>query len=233
MSRRVWLPLVVVGLLAPTIGGWFGWQYVRGKDFVDNFPVDRAALSATGRNPYFVLEPGYQLGFESPDGDLVITVLDQTEIVDGVTTRVVEERESEHGALIEVSRNFFAINPRTKDVYYFGEDVDGYSNGQVVSHEGVWRSGIGGARFGLMMPGEPRVGVKHYQELAPGVALDRAEVVSSTEALTVPAGVLNGVLKVAETTPVEPLTTEYKYYAPGIGLVREGPLSLVRYGPPG
>jgi len=45
-----------------------------------------------------------------------------------------------------------------------------------------------------------------------------------------PAGEFKNCLKVEETTPLEPNTKEYKYYAPGVGLVREGDLKLVKYG---
>ena len=120
------------------------------------------SISSSSRATSF----NYQGGGE----ELVITVLDDTEIIDGVTTRVVEERETRGGALAEVSRNYYAIDPATRDVYYFGEQVDEYSGGRVASHSGAWRSGAAGAQFGLMMPGEPRVGQKHYQEIAPDVA---------------------------------------------------------------
>ena len=81
-----------------------------------------------------------------------------------------------------------------------------------------------------MMPGLPLVGAKHYQEIAPGVAMDRAEIVSATETFAAPAGAFNNCLKVAETTPLEPNEKEYKYYAPGVGLLQDGSLKLVKYG---
>ena len=37
-------------------------------------------------------------------------------------------------------------------------------------------------------------------------------------------------MKVEETTPLEPLIIEYKYYAPGIGMIRDGLLELVAFG---
>jgi hypothetical protein len=83
------------------------------------------------------------------------TVLNETKTVDGVECRVVEERETKDGKLVEVSRNYFAIGKRTNSVYYFGEDVDIYKDDKVVSHEGAWLAGKNGARFGLMMPGLP------------------------------------------------------------------------------
>ena len=233
MRRSIWLPAVVVaGLVAVAGGSWVNRQ-PPGADagFVDSFPVDRAVLTDTGHNPYFILEPGYQLRYVDGADALVITVLPDTELVDGVRTRVVEERESRDGAPVEVSRNYFAIDPGTRDVYYFGEDVDDYAGGRVVGHDGSWRSGVDGARFGLMMPGAPRVGQRHYQEVAPGVALDRAEVLSITESVQVPAGAFTGVVAVQESSPLEPLVTERKQYAPEVGLLRDGGLQLVRYGP--
>ena len=34
------------------------------RGWTESFSVEAGELSATGRNPYFVLEPGYQLAFE-------------------------------------------------------------------------------------------------------------------------------------------------------------------------
>ena len=147
-------------------------------DFRAAFSVDKAKLSSTGRGAYFILEPGYRLYMQSGKDTLIITVLEETKVVDGVTTRIVEERETEGGQLVEVSRNYFAIDNATGDVYYFGEDVDMYKNGKVTGHEGAWLSGVNGAKFGLMVPGAPKPGDRYYQESAPKVAMDRAEVVA-------------------------------------------------------
>ena len=38
------------------------------------------------------------------------------------------------------------------------------------------------------------------------------------------------VLKIEETTPLEPGEKEAKYYAAGIGLLKDGPMKLVRHG---
>jgi hypothetical protein len=193
-------------------------------------PDGQGELGPTGRNAYFILEPGYFLVLEGSGGHLTITVLNETKIVDGVETRVVEEREIKNGKLVEVSRNFFAISKRSKDVFYFGEEVDMYKGGQVVSHAGSWLSGLNGAKFGLMMPGTVSLDARYYQEVAPGVAMDRATIASVSDTVKTPAGEFTNCVKVQETTPLEPLITEYKYYAPGIGLVQDGPLQLVKHG---
>jgi hypothetical protein len=198
--------------------------------FTTDFSLDKADLSPTGRNPYFILEPGYVLVLEGGKEQVTITVLDEVKEVDGVQTRVVEERETKSGKLVEVSRNFFAVSKRTNSVYYFGEDVDIYRDGKVVAHEGAWLSGAKGARFGLMMPGLPLLRARHYQEIAPGDAMDRAEIVSVSEVLKTPAGEFRNCLKVEETTPLEPGEKSYKLYAPGVGIIQDSSLKLVRYG---
>jgi hypothetical protein len=81
--------------------------------WTSEFLVERGELSAAGHNPFFILEPGHQSVFEGGKERLTITVLDETKSVDGVETRVVEERETKDGKLVEVSRNYFAISKRT------------------------------------------------------------------------------------------------------------------------
>jgi hypothetical protein len=229
--KVLWFPFVIfIGLLAAQATARTTEQKRDDDLWITEFAVGKRELSPTGRNPYFILEPGYQLVFEEGKEQLVITVLDETKMVDGVLTRVVEERETKGGKLVEVSRNYFAISQLTNDVFYFGEDVDIYKSGQIVGHEGAWLSGVNGARFGLMMPGQVRLQIRYYQEIAPQVAMDRAVIVSLSETVRTSAGEFKNCLKIEETTPLEPGVREYKYYAAGVGLIQDGALKLVKYG---
>ena len=199
--------------------------------WTSTFDIKPGELGPTGQNPFFILEPGYQLTLEDDKERLVITVLHETREVAGVRTRIVEERESDDGELKEVSRNFFAISARTNSVFYFGEEVDMYRNGKVTSHDGAWLAGVDGARFGLMMPGLPLLRARYFQEVAPNVAMDRAEIVSLNVTMKTPAGEFRNCLKTEESTPLEPLVKEAKHYARGVGLIQDGALRLVKYGP--
>ncbi len=198
---------------------------IRQQSFRDTFNVNKANLGPDGGNKFFSLDVGRQLKFSEGNQRLTITVLDDTRVVDGVTTRVIEEREEEGGQPVEISRNFFAADKSTNDVYYFGEEVDEYKNGQLVSHSGAWLAGKNGARFGLMMPGDAAVGDRYYQEVAPGVAQDRAEHLSIIETVVTPAGTYQNCLHVKETTPIESDVSE-KWYCPGVGLVRDNDAAL-------
>lgn len=198
--------------------------------WADTFAVDKTSFVSAGSNAYFRLEPGYTLVLADGNERLVITVLNETRLVDGVETRLVEERESKGSKLVEVSRNFFAFSTADRSVYYFGEEVDIYKDGKVVDHEGAWESGKNGARFGLMIPGQVVLGARYYQEIAPGAAMDRAEIVSVDDSLKTPAGEFRGCLKTRETSPLEKGAKESKAYAPGVGLIKDSSLLLVEYG---
>ena len=206
----------------------------RDNYWTDAFDIEKCQFAASGQNKYFILRPQYQSVFEGIEGSdttrLVVTVLNETKKIREIETRIVEERESVNRDIIEVSRNYYAICTNTNTVFYFGEDVDIFKDGKLVSHSGSWRADSGGARAGVMMPGIILLGSRYYQEMAPKIAMDRVEIVSTTDTVETPAGWLTPCLKTEETTPLEPKTKEYKFYAPGIGLVKDGDLLLVKFG---
>jgi hypothetical protein len=196
-----------------------------GSGWRDTFEVNTSNLLPTGTNLFITMEPGRVLKLKHGNDTLTVTILSETQQVDGITTGILEERETKNGNLVEVSRNFMATDKTTGDVYYFGEDVDNYKNGKVVNHESAWRSGVAGARFGLMIPAKPAVGQKFYQEIAPRVAMDRVEVVSIDEMVKTPAGVFERCVHLRETTPLE-RDVSHKYYAPGIGIIKDDEFEL-------
>jgi len=207
-----------------------------GKEFTTQFSLQDCTFSTTGRNRYFILVPGHRLtlrGVEGKEGiEAQITVLSEEQriVLPGVgeiMTRVIEEREWSDGVLDEVSRNFYAICDQTNSVFYFGEDVDIYEDGQVVSHGGGWRAGVNGAAPGLFMPGTFLLGSRYFQEIAPAVAMDRAENVKMGLTVDVPAGRFTDAVQVLETSPLEPSAKEYKLYAPGVGVIVDDTLMLV------
>jgi hypothetical protein len=212
---------VIVSIATTQTQGKTEWQ--------TNFTVEKANLGVKGSNPYFNLSPGYQLSYAHKNDTEVVTVLDETRVIDGVTTRVVEDREFQNGKLAELTRDYYAIDALTNDVYYFGEDVDEYKNGKVSGHGGSWLSGARNAKFGLMMPAKPVVGQRFYQEQAPGVGMDRAEIVSIQSSLVTPAGKFSNVVYVVENSPLE-IGSSKKWYAAGVGAVKDGDMELMKFG---
>lgn len=134
------------------------------KEFTTSFMAENCTFDSAGRTPFFILEPNYRLVLKGVENGatkvgLTITVLDETKDVDGTEARIVEERHTENDSLVEVSSNYFAICEETNNVFYFGEDVDMYENGEIVSHEGAWLAGENNNRAGIIMPGTPLLGV--------------------------------------------------------------------------
>jgi len=191
----------------------------------DTFSVNKAVLASTGNNTYLPIKPGKVLKLAHGKDRLTVSILSGTKTVDGVATGVLEEREEKGGQLIEVSHNYFATDPDSGDVYYFGEDVDNYQDGKMVNHESAWLAGERGASFGLMMPGKPKKGAKFYQEIAPKVALDRVEIVSIDETVKTPAGTFEHCVHLRETTPLES-DVSHKYYARGVGMIKDDEFEL-------
>jgi hypothetical protein len=222
------LLLIVCVLMAAGFIAMAGLCMAQESKFQDTFNVDKTALADKGSNAYMILEPGYKLILTDGKDTLTITVLNETKKVDDVNTRIIEERETKNGKLEEVSRNYFAIDKATGDVYYFGEDVDTYDEqGKIKDHGGSWLSGVNGAKFGLMFPGKPKVGQRYQQEVAPKTAMDRAEVISITEEVKVPAGTFKNCLKTKESSALES-GSEEKLFAPGVGLLTDGSFKLAK-----
>ena len=225
LNRRIISALLMLGLFGVGVATL---SCAAEAKFQDNFNVEKITLVDKGSNTYMIFNPGYKLVLTDGKDTLTITVLDETKMVDGVKTRVVEERETKGGRLDEVSRNYFAVDKATGDIYYFGEDVDMYdADGKVTGHEGGWLSGLNDAKFGLMMPGKPIVGMRYYQEMSPKVAMDRAEVVSINETVKVPVGMFKNCLKTRESSSLES-GVEDKLYAPGVGLLKDGGFKLAK-----
>ena len=133
---------------------------------------------------------------------------------------IVSDTVYTNGQVSEVALDYFAQSDNG-DVYYFGEDVDEYVNGQVVNHDGTWHLGVDTDKPGLFLPATPNVGDKFRSEDVPGVTRENDEVIAIEESVTVPAGSYQHCVKVREI--LSDGAVEYKIYAPGVGVVKEIP----------
>ena len=204
--------------------------------FTSDFDWENLNFTSTGRNDYFILEPGYRLfltGFDAEEDDALLTlevlVTNDTEMVGNVETRVVIETEFLDGELLEVSFNYFAMEIETKNMFYFGEQTNDYEDGVIVSTEGEWRADDVGSAAGIIMPGTILFGARYQQETAPGVAMDRATIVGTDKTIVTPAGTFTNALEFFEENPIDG-DSEYKYFANGIGLVQDEDLLLEDFG---
>jgi hypothetical protein len=171
-------------------------------------------------NKYFPLKPGTTFVYKgTSDGEQtrdVFTVTNRVKVIIGINTREVHDNAYVNGKLEESTDDWFAQD-NTGNVWYFGEFTTDLTTG---SHEGSWQAGVKGAKPGIIMLARPMVGNTYNQEVAKGVAEDKATVLSLKEKICVPYGCFSNVLKTADFTPLEPDVLEHKFYAQGIGNIK-------------
>jgi hypothetical protein len=186
-------------------------------------------LAATDRiwvgnidNPYLPFIPGttfyYQGTKDNLPEQIITQVTHQTKLIAGVTTTVVHDTGIVNGKLQEYTDDWYAQDA-SGNVWYFGEFTSDFSGGKV-SHAGSWEAGVNGAIPGIVMLASNAIGITYRQEYAKGVAQDMATVVSLHKTVTVPYGSFDHCLQTLEFSPLEPGALETKYYAPGVGYVK-------------
>jgi len=187
-------------------------------------------------NPWFPLTPGRTLVYTgTKDGKKALDLFaatSRTRMIDGVRTRVVEDRLYLDNVLEERTSDYYAQD-RCGNVWYFGEDTATLDrHGRVVDTEGTWHAGVDGAQPGVFMQAQPQLGRKFHQEWYRGQAEDVFKVTDRSAAVTVPYGSFRHALRTAEWTALEPEVLDNKYYVRGIGEVAElsvkGPRETLR-----
>ena len=177
--------------------------------------IEAAEFTTRIDNKYFPLKPGttfvYKGKFHGTAERDVMAVTDDTKRVMGVECLVASDRVTEGGALVEQTYDWYAQD-KEGNVWYFGEDVTEYKNGNVTGHEGSWESGVDGARPGIAMKADPRVGQTYRQEYSKGVAEDKARVVSLNGSVKVPFGKYDRVLVTEHATSISSSTYGSVFY---------------------
>jgi hypothetical protein len=153
----------------------------------------------------------------------VTTVTDLSKVIDGVRTLVILEEDYTAGELSEPELAFFAQD-NAGNVWLVGEYPEEYEDGKF-DKAPAWISGQKGARAGIAMLAEPRLGTHDYaQGFAPPPVdfTDRARVYKTHQKTCTPVECYQNVLVTEEFNPDEPGASQLKYYALGVGNVRVG-----------
>jgi hypothetical protein len=166
-------------------------------------------------NPWFPLKPGtvfvYAGEKDGEHGRDLVTVTHATKVIRGVRCTAVSDRLYVHGHLAERTTDWYAQDAHG-NVWYFGEDTaELNAAGKVTSREGSWQAGVDGAKAGVFMPAQPKVGQSFRQEFLKGQAEDHFQVIR----------VSGRSLFTKEWSPLEPDTLDHKLYKRGTGLVKE------------
>jgi hypothetical protein len=185
--------------------------------------IDPADFVTDIDNPYFPLVPGSRweyrtTGSEGNETD-VVAVTSERKTVMGVSTTVVHDTvTADGGEVVEDTYDWYGQD-KDGNLWYLGEDTKEFEHGKVKSTEGSWEAGVDGAEAGVLLPGEPEVGMSYRQEYYKGEAEDAGEILSLDERVEVTFGRFDHVLKTKDYTPLEPSLIEHKFYAKGVGPV--------------
>ncbi|HYL26701.1 MAG TPA: hypothetical protein VEW74_02640, partial [Candidatus Nitrosotalea sp.] len=137
--------------------------------------------SAKITNQYLPMIPGVTdvyNGKKGPKAELdTVYTMRRTKRIIGIPCVIQLDTGYLNGQVVEKTLDYFAQDA-FGNVWYFGEDATQYRHGKVNGHRGSWMSGKNGAQPGILMEAVPRVGDQYNQENAPGLAEDKAEVLS-------------------------------------------------------
>jgi hypothetical protein len=149
----------------------------------------------------------------------VYTVSDVVKVVHGVRSVAVLDQDIDGGQIVEEAIDYLSVDSRGT-VWYRGSYTEGYRGGRFLSALDGWLDGRQGARAGIFMPANPRVGSpSYYQQQVPGEEATTAQVVRTHQTTCVPFRCFRNVVVILEGGE------EYKYWAPGVGGIRTQPRS--------
>jgi hypothetical protein len=181
--------------------------------------INPAEFTTKVDNNYFPLKLGTTFFYDGGAERDEMAVTHSTKKVMGVECVVVNDKGWENGKLIEGTFDYYAQDKKG-NVWYFGENSKEYKNGKV-STQGSWEAGKNGAKPGIIMQAHPKVGQTYRQEYEKGVAEDMAKALDLNGSVTVPCGPFHHVVVTKEWSPLEPGAVAHKYYAAGVGNVKE------------
>lgn len=186
--------------------------------------LDERDFSPDVTNIYFPLVPGRTLVYEAVTDEglerVEVTTLMTTRDIDDIPCREVRDVVTLDGVFLEDTVDWYSQN-EDGTVWYVGEISQNFEDGLLADLEGSWRAGEDYAEPGVQMHATPTPGQVYRQEFLVNEAEDLALVLSLGETVVVPAGTFTNCIRIEEWTPISPGGIEWKYYAPGVGLVLE------------
>jgi hypothetical protein len=174
-------------------------------------------------NKFFPLEPGTTFRYRGQqDGKpmtVSVSVTHKTKLIAGIRATVVLDQVFVGGKREERTFDWYAQD-KHGTVWYLGENSSDYVKGKWARSDGSWKTGVDGAKAGIVMKAAPALGKAYRQEYYAGHAEDMAKVIATKASVTVPYGTFAHALVTSEWTPLEKGVVEHKYYVRGVGNVR-------------
>jgi len=204
---------------------------------------ERAAFNAanfvdprTATNEWFPLKPGTQwvregttlIGNRAVPHEVVTTVTDVIRVIDGVKTVLVHDNSVGAGQVVQQSLDYFALD-KDGNVWNLGASTEQYEAGRFVAVDEAWLSGVEGAKPGIQIPANPTAKTPPWLiAQPPGEDGDAAEFLRTQKKECVPFSCFENVLVIREGKR-SALDNEFKYFARGVGQIRNEPRGSSRH----
>ena len=233
--RRGLFPVVVLALLATACGSGSSGA----KADAGNGETTKACTTPVPFNPanfvdptlntnrYQPLKPGLQwvrggtteVGSRVVPHEIISTMTDVIRTIDGVPTIAMLEDDMDAGEISQVAIDYFALD-RDGNVWILGGYTEDYQGGEYTNTEDHWLGTANGTRIGILAPA-------NVTRTTPTWCIGGAPGDAPTVGVPKRIGIRNCVkfgcyddIRVVEEGAFNRPDNEDKYYAPGVGVVR-------------
>lgn len=185
----------------------------------------------TSTNEYHPLRPGTQwvrggtteVGSRKVPYQVTSTMTDVIRMIDGVPAVAMLDQSTDAGEVAQVGIDYFALD-KDGNVWILGGYTEDYEGGQYTNTEDAWLGAESGADPGILMPGVVEANTPRWFVNSPAADEDGsvAEPVEVGASVCVQFGCYENV-RVVREGEVGAIDNEFKYYASGVGVVKNAP----------
>jgi hypothetical protein len=207
------------------------------SDNVDNSEGTKVAFDPANfvdprlnTNPYHPLKPGMQwvrggtteVGSRVVPHEIITTMTDVIRIIDGVPAIAMLDESTDSGEISQLSIDYLALD-KDGNVWILGGYTEEYEGGAYTNVDTAWLGQKSGARLGILMPAIVTMNTQRwFIGKVPGEASGVAEPVKIGVSQCVKFDCYDNVLVIREGE-VGAVDNEFKYYAPGVGVIYNVP----------
>jgi hypothetical protein len=197
---------------------------------IDFDPADFVDPTAD-TNPFHPLRPGLQwvrggstlVGEREVPHEIITTMTDVIRVIDGVPTIAMLDESTDAGEVAQVGMDYLALDA-DRNVWILGGYTEEYEGGEFTNADSAWLGVADGQVIGVLSPADvtmatPRWCIGGPADEDPSVG----EPVEVGAHVCVAFGCYDDVRVVQEGEADAP-DNEHKYYAPGVGVIKNVPL---------
>ena len=182
-------------------------------------------------NPFHPLKPGLQwvrggtteVGKRVVPHEIITTMTDVVRVIDGVTTIAMLDESTDSGEVSQVGMDYLALD-KDGNVWILGGYTEEFEGGDYTNTESAFLGTDGGAEVGILSPAHVDASTpRWFISAPPGEKASVGQVVSVGTHECSAFGCYDNVRVVQEGNVGAP-DNENKYYAPGVGVIKNVPL---------